>query len=74
MSKIRLVFLGLALVFGVPILLLVWRAFASIETEREIQHQAVADHSDGKTYGTVVGPLSTVSHTQMFVNFPIEGR
>ncbi len=35
---------------------------------------AIAYHSDGQTYGTTPGPLSTVSHNQIFVTFPIEGR
>ena len=35
---------------------------------------AIAWHSDGQTYGAHPGPLSTVSHVQMFVGFPIEGR
>ena len=35
---------------------------------------AIAWHSDGKTYGAHPGPFSTVSHVQMFVGFPMEGR
>lgn len=34
----------------------------------------IAWHSDGKTYGSLPGPMSTHTHLQLFVNFPMENR
>ena len=43
MRLVRLVFLGLALVLVVPMLLLVQRAFESLDAEQAYRHRAVAE-------------------------------